>query len=198
MELDESMKPKDLVTDMWRTGPPPAKGQRQRYPSRFWHCFKEAYPSIIQSIHDDEIVLVKGKKVLHMFSGSLSWGDTTDIRPETGAKIVAPYNHLPIPDDTYDVVIADPPYNEIFAKEWKTDLPVPKRILIEATRVTKPSGLIAILHIIHIPAYKEAKVNLIGIHAVLTGNNNALRCLNVYRKKGGMPTDKRFLTEAFG
>jgi len=192
------MKAKVLVTDMWRTGPPPAKGQRQRYPSRFWYCFKEAYPGIIQSVHDDEVILVKGMKVLHMFSGSIIWGDTTDIRPETKAKIVAPYDELPISDGIYDIVIADPPYNDVFAKEWKTDLPVPKRILIEASRVTKPGGLIAILHIIHIPAYKEAGVDLIGIHAILTGNNNALRCLNVYRKKGGVPVDRRSMVEVFG
>ena len=43
-----------------------------------------------------------------MFSGSMDWGDTTDIRPESGAQIIAPYNNLPIADNTYDYVIADP------------------------------------------------------------------------------------------
>lgn len=164
----------DIVTTMWRTGPPPAKRQFQRYPGRFWFNFKKHYP-------------IEGKEILHMFSGSMEWGDTTDIRPESGAKIVAPYEELPIPDNTYDMVIADPPYNHGFASEWTThskDLPVPKRILIEAARVTRPGGLIAILHIIVIPAYKVANVKRIALHGIICGPNNAIRVLNVFRKEG--------------
>ena len=162
----------NLTIDMWRTGPPPATGQRQRYPGRFWFNFKRVYP-------------VDGLNVLHMFSGSMDWGVTTDIRPETGADIIAPYDSLPIKDGTFDMVIADPPYNHGFASEWTThskDLPIPKRILLEAARVTKEGGLIAILHIIWIPAYKVAGVKGIGRHGILCGPNNAIRLLNVFRK----------------
>jgi len=164
----------ELVLDVWKTGPPPATGQRQQYPSRFWYNFKQHYQ-------------VDGLKVLHMFSGSMDWGDTTDIRAETGAKIVAPYDKLPIPDATYDLVVADPPYNSGFANQWTTqrkDLPQPKKILLEAARVTKPGGLIAIMHIILIPAYKAARVKRVAIHAILAGENNAIRCLNVFQKEG--------------
>jgi SAM-dependent methyltransferase len=121
-----------------------------------------------------------------MFSGSLDWGDTTDIRKETGADIVAPYDDLPIPDNSYDLVIADPPYNMGFASRWTEhdkDLPKPKHILLEAARVAKPGGLIAILHVIVVPAYKVANVERIGLHGILAGPNNAIRVLNVFRKK---------------
>jgi len=161
-----------LTMDMWRTGPPPATGQKQRYPSRFWFNFKREYP-------------IDGLKVLHMFSGSMDWGVTTDIRPETGADIIAPYDNLPIKDGSFDMVIADPSYNKGFASEWTThskDLPKPKRILLEAARVTKEGGIIAILHIIVIPQYKEAGVKCIGRHGILCGPNNAIRILNVFRK----------------
>ncbi len=157
--------------DMWPCGPPPAQGQKQRYPSRFWFNFKKRYPT--------------NGKVLHMFSGSTDWGDTTDMRAETGAQIVAPYNNLPIEDGVYDLVAADPPYTCGFANEWIThskDLPKPKHILLEATRVTKPGGLIAILHVIVIPAYAVANVTRIGLHGILCGPNNAIRVLNVFRR----------------
>jgi hypothetical protein len=161
-----------IKTDMWLCGPPPAKGQRQRYPSRFWYNFKKYYP-------------IEGKKVLHMFSGSMDWGDTTDMRAETGAQIVSPYDHLPISNGIYDMVIADPPYTCGFANEWikhPSDLPKPKRILLEASRVTKTGGIIAILHVIVIPAYKDAWVERIGLHGILCGPNNAIRVLNVFRR----------------
>ena len=169
----------EVVMSIWPCGPPPAKGQRQRYPSRFWYNFKKHYPI------DPDI-----ERILHMFSGSMDWGDTTDLRAETGADIVAPYDNLPIEDDTYDKVVADPPYTCGFANEWIThpkDLPKPKKILLEAARVTKPGGLIAILHVIVIPAYKHEvpKCSLterIGLHGILCGPNNAIRVLNVFRK----------------
>lgn len=166
-----------IDTTTWLCGPPPAKGQYQRYPSRFWYNFKRRYS-------------IKDKSVLHMFSGSMDWGDTTDIRPETGAKFICPYDKLSIEDNIYDMIIADPPYNCGFSKEWIThpkDLPRPKRVLLEASRVCKPGGLIFILHIIVIPAYKIAGVDRVALHPILCGPNNAIRVLNVFRKneKGG-------------
>ena len=180
--------------DMWLTGPPPRSGQFQRLPSRFWNIFQKQYPKYFTILGKGKgRTIIPLKKILHMFSGSVGWGDTTDIRPETGARIVAPYDDLPIPDNTYDMVIADPPYNKGFANEWTTHdkgLPRPKRILVEATRVTKPEGIIAILHIITIPKHPKAfkdlgrpGVECIGRHGVLCGSNNAIRLLNVFRKK---------------
>jgi len=154
---------------VWKCGNPSSKGQRQQYPSRFIYNLKKYYP-------------FENKKVLTMFSGSSDIGDTTDIRPETGAKIVAPYNKLPIKDNTYDMVIADPPYNSLYAEQWKADLPKPKRILREASRIVKKGGLILILHIIIIPAYKDCNVKRVAIHPVLCGINNAIRVLNVFKK----------------
>ena len=162
-----------MDTTTWLCGPPPAQGQKQRYPSRFLYNFKRRYP-------------LEGKSILSMFSGSSDLGDTTDIRPETMADLIAPYDALPVKDSTYDMVLADPPYSCGFAKEWTTHpdhLPKPKRILHEAARITKPGGLIAILHIIVIPAYKTAGVERIALHPILCGPNNAIRVLNVFRKR---------------
>ena len=121
-----------------------------------------------------------------MFSGSMDWGDTTDVRPETGAKFVAPYDALPIPDNVYDWVIADPSYTTGFQHEWTKlpdGLPKPKRILQEAARVTKSGGKIAILHIIVIrPHTKITGVRRIALHGILCGENNAIRVLNVFQK----------------
>lgn len=163
----------DIKTDMWRCGPPPASGQRQRYPSRFWYNFKKEYN-------------LSGAKVLNMFSGSMSWGDTTDISPDSNAKIIAPYDSLPIPNNVYDWVIADPPYTIGFAHEWTRlpdGLPKPKKILQEAARVTKAGGRIAILHIIVIRSHtRVTNVRRIALHGILCGENNVIRVLNVFEK----------------
>jgi hypothetical protein len=168
-----------LDTTTWKCGPPPANGQKQRYPGRFEYNLRKYYPELLSD------------RTLHMFSGSCAWGITTDFRPETGAQIVAPYDAIPLADGSVDNVIADPPYADHYQGEWvgmpntdtKTGLPKPKRILGEAARLTRPGGLIAILHIIIIPAYAEFGVTRIAIHPILAGPNNALRTLNVFQVK---------------
>ena len=160
-----------MDTTTWRCGSPPNTGQRQRYPGRFLVNVRRTYPVMVSD------------GVLHMFSGACGFGTSTDIRPETGADVVAPYDAIPLSDASFDAVLADPPYASHYAGEWHADLPKPKRILLEAARLVKPGGLIGILHVIIVPAYAVADVDRIAIHPVLTGPNNAIRAFNVFRKR---------------
>lgn len=158
-----------LDTTTWLCGPPARTGQFQQYPSRFLFNLKRTYPQLTEA------------DVLHMFSGASDVGITTDFREETGAHIVAPFNAIPRPDGYFPGVIADPPYADHWQGQWHGELPKPKHILKEAARLTMPGGLIAILHIIIIPAYREIGVKRIALHPVLTGPNNAIRVLNVFQ-----------------
>ena len=170
----------DVTT--WPTGPPPAVGQFQRYPGRFlYHLTRSNY------FKDNPVVF-------EMFCGQSQLKDmgynvfTTDIRAETGADLVTPYDALPNHlAGKFDLALVDPPYNKGFSSEWTShdkDLPKPKRILREAVKVVRPGGLILILHVIVIPAYKVYNVERLALHPILTGPNNAIRVLNVLRKKG--------------
>lgn len=162
-----------LNTATWLCGPPPAKGQKQRFPSRFDFYLKAFYPEVFT------------KSTLVMFSGSVEWGITTDIRDDSDAMIIAPFEEIPFDPGTFDCVIADPPYANHYAEEWHVGLPKPKHILREAAKLVKAGGIIMILHIILIPAYKEYGVERIAIHPVLCGPSNAFRGLNVFRKVKG-------------
>lgn len=159
-----------ISTSPWLCGPPPSNGQYQRYPGRFEFNLRRMYPEFIST------------NTLHMFSGSCEFGVTTDFRPETGAQIVAPFDAIPRPDASFANVLADPPYADHWQGQWHGDLPKPKHILREAARLVKIGGLIGILHIIVIPAYKVYRVERIGIHPIFSGPNNAMRVFNVFRK----------------
>jgi len=156
--------------ETWTTGPPSRTGQRQQYPSRFEYNLKKYYPEFIS------------KTTLHMFSGSCNFGTTTDFRKETGADIIAPFDNIPLDNCSMDNVLADPPYADHYQNEWHGELPKPKHILKEASRIVKKGGLIGILHIIVIPAYKEFNVKRVGLHPILAGPNNAVRVFNVFKK----------------
>ncbi len=165
-----------MKIETWKCGPPPSTGQRQRYPSRFLFNLKLEYPKFF----DDN--------TLHLFSGSCEFGVTSDIRPETGCDIVAPFDQIPRDDGTFNHVLADPPYADYFMDDWDgRELPKPIDVLREAARLTRTGGLIGILHIIIIPAYKNPKWNVlgierVGIHPILAGTNNAIRAFNVFRR----------------
>ena len=162
-----------IDTTTWLCGSPPNTGQFQRYPGRFLYNVRKTYPEMMA---DDALV---------MFAGSSDFGVTTDIRPESGAAIVAPFDAIPCLDGWFGAVLADPPYADHWQGQWHGELPKPKHILREAARLVRPGGLIGILHIIVIPAYKEYDVERIALHPVLVGPNNAIRVFNVFRALHG-------------
>jgi len=119
---------------------------------------------------------------LHLFSGSTKYGVSVDRNVNANPTVVADFNHLPFYPNTFDAVLADPPYADHWQKQWGGDLPQPKQILRAASRVVRRGGLIGILHIIVIPCYKEFNIERVAIHPILCGPNNVLRAFNVYRK----------------
>src|SRR6185295_20142904 len=159
-----------MDTTTWLCGPPSRDGQMQQYPSRFMFNLKRTYPQFVS------------ERTLHMFSGSSEFGITTDLNSDK-ANIKSDYQHLPFSDNSMEFILADPPYADHYANEWHSELPKPKHILREAARIVKSGGLIGILHIIIIPAYKELGVERIALHPILAGPNNAIRVFNVFRKK---------------
>ena len=164
------VKKEKVSYETWPCGSPPASGQRQRYPGRFEFFLRKWYPEFLDP------------RVLHMFSGSCEWGTSTDKREETGADIVASFDAIPREHEgKFSAVLADPPYADHYQGEWGGELPKPKHILREACWLVEPGGLVGILHIIIIPAYKEYGVERVGIHPILAGPNNAIRCFNVFR-----------------
>lgn len=128
------------------------------------------------------------KKILHLFSGSihtLQNHDTLDIKGELKPKIIADARkELPIKNNKYDVVIADPPYDsdwKVYGKKlYRTDVVKPYSFVKEAVRITKPNGYICILH--HL-SYKTLKGTIRkGMIAITTGPNMRIRLLNIFKK----------------
>lgn len=156
-----------------------------------WSCgrpmskYKGAYPIGFLNRLNKRIGLDE-KKVLTLFCGSSDYGDTVDIKREVHPTFNADCRCcLPIKDSSYDIVIADPPYdsqNIVYSdKLYNEDVVKPYSFIKESVRVLIPGGYLAILHqLVYICPDEMERYAVIPI---TTGPNLRIRVLNIFRKK---------------
>ena len=164
-----------------------------------WACgrptakYKGAYPNGFLKRLDALVGITGEHRVLHLFSGSLSdrpGEDTMDIQPENEPTFVADARErFPMDDNTYDVVISDPPYDmqtnkgvkiNYSDKLWKTEFIRPYAWVEEAVRVLKPGGYLAILH--HLVYKTPANTRRAMTVSVTCGPNTRVRVLSIFEK----------------
>jgi len=124
-------------------------------------------------------------KVLHLCSGSMVTGVRVDIREERKPDIVADCRNVPLPDESFDWILADPPYSEEYAKNLygtEKDYPKPGQILKEAARLLKPGGLYGFLHF-QVPMPRKP-MKIVNVYGITTGAGYAIRAWTLLRKVG--------------
>src|SRR3990167_2119595 len=121
------------------------------------------------------------EKVLHLCSGSVCSGTTVDIRKEMGAKIVADCRNTGLPDESFDFILADPPYAQDYAENLYgtgKDYPKPGEILKEASRLLKVGGKVGILHFL-VPMFRKP-LKLLGVWGITTGCGYSIRAWSLF------------------
>jgi SAM-dependent methyltransferase len=142
-------------------------------------------------------VIGKPESILEPFGGISKLGVSIDWNRNVKPTILADAQHLPIREDSFDCVLLDPPYDNTSVQHY-SDLDQrlkrtkPKfgfyKAYIEAARVCKPGGHVALLHTLipkHIGRESFRRIATIGIS---TGPNKRIRCLSIYRKLQGKQT----------
>jgi hypothetical protein len=122
-------------------------------------------------------------RVLHLCSGSMRRGVTVDIRPEMQPDIVADCRDVPLSDESFDWIMADPPYSEEYAHNLygtADQYPKPGQILREATRLLRPGGMVGLLHFQ--VGMSRPPLRLVKVYGVSTGMGYGIRAWSVYRK----------------
>ncbi len=84
------------------------------------------------------------KKVLHVFSGTVNIDGhvSIDINIDNYPNVCADVQQLPIKDESFDLVIADPPYRKQDALEYNCKMPNNRLVLKEVARVCRKGGIL--------------------------------------------------------
>jgi SAM-dependent methyltransferase len=121
--------------------------------------------------------------VLHLCGGSVNHGITVDIRPEKNPTIVADCRNVPLPDESFDFILADPPYSEDYATNLYgtgANYPKPGQIAKEACRLLRPGGKFGFLHF-QVPMTRKP-LRILGVYGVTTGCGYAIRAWTLMEK----------------
>lgn len=132
--------------------------------------------------------------ILHAPSGTLTGvpGITLDSVAGKGRKsdVIADCGSLPFPDQTFDLVLSDPPYSKADSVKYGC-APFPMRkFMAESHRVLKPGGALGVTRY---PSYRRKEFALKGLIAVVTGFERATRMFSVFQKAGPLlpPTPRQ-------
>ena len=122
-------------------------------------------------------------KVLHLCSGSVTTGVRIDIRPETKPDIVADCRAVPIEDESFDLILADPPYSQNYAENLYgtgDSYPTPFQLCKEASRLLRPGGKFGLLHQ-HVPMIRRP-LKFGAVYGVTTGMGYRIRAWTLLTK----------------
>ena len=122
-------------------------------------------------------------QVLHVCSGSMKIGVCVDIRPAMNPTIIADVRHLPFANDSFQWVMADPPYSREYAENlYGTGAvyPDPHQLVNECLRVLAPGGRLGFMHHI-VPKFKHPG-RLLKVHTITQGPGYNVRAWSVFIK----------------
>ena len=120
-------------------------------------------------------------RILHQFGGMAEFGLRMDVNESLEPDLIADAHALPFPDNTFDLVIVDPPYSDDLSKKiYGTGKLKYYTYVNEAVRVCKPGGFITLYHVVMLPRPKGTKYHkriFLGIRIW-----HRLRCASIFQK----------------
>jgi SAM-dependent methyltransferase len=163
---------KGVIAGYWWVG---------NYYKRKYDFHGEYPPSYLKRIR---ALFPKAESVLHLFSGvvekekdEVTFDINLDLRPdfvgcaESLSEYFAP--------DSFDLIIADPPYSKADAEKYGYPLPNKRIVLREARAVCKPGGFLVWLDLI-VPIFRKADWKLRGTIGLHCGTNRKVRVISLF------------------
>ena len=158
-----------------------------KFKPRCWHLprpsksrYKGSYPLHFETKFKQ---FIRSSDYLHLFSGKAETGFKVDLKIENKPDIVADVHHLPFRDQSFPAALADPPYNDKYAKRlYNTPKLKLKQFTNEIVRVVKSGGIIAFYHLMLFP--NPDKCEYLGVITIITRVFHHARVVTVFQKEG--------------
>jgi hypothetical protein len=165
-------------------------GNNYRSMTGYYGSYPPRYLDRVLSMFPDYLAT----RILHLFSGSLD-EKTKGIRADIKDKIVLKNGRVIVPSivvdaekltdsflsDSFELIIADPPYSEEDAKRYGTCLVNRNKALKECYQLLVPGGFLCWLDQVK-PMYRKAELSLIGTIGVDRSTNHRVRMLYIWQK----------------
>ncbi len=143
----------------------------------YYGTFPEGF---LKNMHRD-LPEVFVEPILHLCCGTSTEGDIRiDIRKDVEANVISSASHIPLKDGSIGMSLIDPYYTaEDYGKVGQLSYSV-YRFIVEAARVVRSGGYLAVLHT-H-PPRRPKGWELHAIVAISMGPDRQLRMLQVWKK----------------
>lgn len=161
-------------------------GQNYQADSNLYGAYPPNYLERIWALFPD---IDESSKILHLFSGTLAPcpGIRVDIKIQDPVNrffqpdVMANAEYLPFKNNSFDIILADPPYGERDAVKYGTKLPNKRNVFEEANRTLKSGGHLVWLDTRH-PMYRKDTWHLWGLIGIVRSINHAYRFATLFTK----------------
>jgi hypothetical protein len=155
-------------------------GNDYRVKSEYYGGYPAGYLKRVRALFPDK------KRVLHLFSGKVDLstfpGDTVDINPTFGPTYVDDAQTLSrVPLETYDLVLADPPYSVEDADHYQTTM-IKRNVVMRALQRLPLGAHVAWLDQV-LPMYRKDAFDQEGVIGMVKSTNHRFRVVTIFRRR---------------
>jgi hypothetical protein len=161
-------------------------GNDYRVRSEYYGGYPAGYLRRIRSLFPDK------RRVLHIFSGKVDVsalpGDTVDINPALTPTYLDDAQTLQrVPLESYDLILADPPYSIEDAERYQTSMVKRNKVLRALQRVTADTHVVWLDQVL--PMYRKDAFAVDAVIGMVKSTNHRFRVITVFRRLGSVTSE---------
>jgi hypothetical protein len=155
-------------------------GNNYRVKSTYYGGYPAGYLKRVKALFPDK------KKVLHLFSGMVDVsafpGDTVDINPALKPTYVDDAQSLiEVPLETYDLVLADPPYSIEDAERYQTTMIKRNKVMKALERLPEGAHVVWLDQVL--PMYRKSCFDQEAVIGMWKSTNHRFRGITIFRRR---------------
>jgi hypothetical protein len=155
-------------------------GNNYRVKSTYYGGYPAGYLGRVRTLFPDK------KRTLHLFSGQVDLvtfpGDTVDINPKLKPTYVDNAQTLErVPLETYDLVLADPPYSVEDADHYETPMVKRNDVMRALRRLSTGAHVVWLDQVL--PMYRKDAFELEAAIGMYKSTNHRFRGITIFRRR---------------